>query len=370
MKRYFLFGLLILTSVTLTNAQKLVYGGKPKLFESKGGIEAYEVKFPGGIIVRKLGPQNDDEDGIFSIGKNRDELGTIPASVNMASTIDNFHVYYGDLDKNKSAELVVVDFDGQSNGMGISFYTINIFPDFQTKGFQKPISFGTQEFGANGTFVYDAKANETLILITDFNGLENISQKEGTYFVGRFFRYQNGMLKPATDRPIYARRYLNSFEDERYRTEKNPLRPWLWLNSPKAQKIKIDTEFSVKPVKSETGVVEKAETVKEESKREDGTSETVEIKQITVKLNSGATKTIVLRKNPDYIDLASDREKIFPEIFGIAPNNLSLPKDLDVSLVFGDLIGKKVVINSYEPFEFDEEKKPRYKVLFYNRPLA
>jgi hypothetical protein len=366
MKRYFLFGLLILTFIASANAQKLVSGGKPKLFESKGGIEAYEVKFPGGIIVRKLGRQNDDdESGTFSISKNNDELGTIPASVNMASTIDNFYAYYGDLDKNNSAELVVVDFDGQSNGMGISFYTINIFPDFQTKGFQKPISFGTQEFGANGTFVYDAKANETLILITDFNGLENISQKEGTYFVGRFFRYQNGLLKPATDKPIYARRYLYSFENERYRTEKNPLRPWLWLNSPKAQKIKVDTEFSVKPVTNETGVVEKVETVTENAKELDETKK-VEIKQITVKLNSGEIKTIVFRKNPDYIELDSDKGKIFPEIFGIAPNNLSLPKDLDLSLVLGNLEGRKVVINSYKPFEFDEEKKPRYKVLFYN----
>ena len=94
-------------------------------------------------------------------------------------------------------------------------------------------------------------------------------------------------------------------------------------------------------------------------------SETVEIKQITVKLNSGESKTIVLRKNPDYVDLDSDKEKIFPETFGVLPATISLPKDLDVTLVFGNLEGKKVRINSYSSDVFGEENKPRYKVLFY-----
>ncbi len=365
MKRYILFSLLILTFALSANAQKLINGGKPKLFESKGGIKGYEVKFPNGIIIIKFGRQNDDDKGgYFSIGKNRDEFGTIPASVDGASSIDNFHVFYGDLDKNKSAELVVVDFDGQSNGLGVSYYTVNIFPDFETKGFQPPISFNTTEFGANGTFVYDAKAKETLILMTDFNGLDNISAKGGTYFVGRFFRYKNGMLKPATDKPIYARRYLNSFQNERLSTEKSPLRPWLWLNSPKAEKLKIDPEFNIKPLKSEVGVVEKIETITEKTD-ESGEPQDVKIEQLTIKLNSGETKTLVISKTPDYISLTSDKQKIFADTIGILPANISLPQGLNLKLVLGNLEGKKVLINSYQPFEFDEDKKPRYKVLFY-----
>ncbi|HRH42930.1 MAG TPA: hypothetical protein PKY82_14975 [Pyrinomonadaceae bacterium] len=365
MKRYFLFGLLVLTFIASANAQKLTYGGKPKAVKVEGLTDSFCVTLANSTIVCKGKETGEDGDGKFFVRKNGQKKGEIDASLGVYGSGDNFFAFYGDLDKNKSAELVIVDFASQSNGLGVSYYDINIFPDFQTKGFQKPINFGTTEFGIDGTFVYDAKANETLILITDFNGLDNISKKEGTYFVGRFFRYQNGLLKLATDKPIYARRYLNSFEDERYRTEKNPLRPWLWLNSPKAQKVSVDTEFSVKPISSETGVVEKVETLKETTKNEDDEGKTVEIKQITVKLNSGATKMIVLRKNPEYVELDSDKGKIFPEIFGIMPATISLPKDLDVTLVFGNLEGKKVVINSYKPFEFDEDKKPRYKVLFY-----
>ena len=43
---------------------------------------------------------------------------------------------------------------------------------------------------------------------------------------------------------------------------------------------------------------------------------------------------------------------------------VSLPKDLDVTLIFGNLEGKKVVINSYPSDVWGEENKPRYKVLF------
>ena len=367
MKGYFLLSLLIFTVMASANAQKLSSGGKPKSFESKGGIKAYEIKFPNGIYVRKLEPQNDDEKGgSFSIGKNRDESGTIPASLGVQASLENFFAFYGDLDKNNSAELIVVDFDSQSNGLGVSYYTINIFPDFQTKGFQRPLTFKTTEFGANGTFVYDAKTKETLILLTEWSDLNNLSDPKrgaGLYFVGRFFRYQNGLLKPVTDKPIYARRYLNSFQDERFRTEKNPLRPWIWLNSAKAQKLEADPEFRIKPSLIQTGTIEKFESINENSKNDAGETEVVEIKQIKVRLNSGETKTVVLYKNPDYIELESEKDKILPEIFGMMPKSISFPRDLNPALIFGNLEGKKVVINGYES---DEAGKTTYKVLFYD----
>jgi hypothetical protein len=364
MKRYFLFVLLVFGAIFSVNAQKLTTGGKPKAARIDGLNDSFCLYVTKEISVCKGREAREDGDGKFFIRQNGEKKGEIEGAIGVQGSTDNFFVLYGDLDKNRSAELVIADFAAQSNGLGVSYYEIHIFPDFQTKGFQAPVVFDTTEFGPQGTFVYDAKANETLILLTDWSGLDNISKKEGTYFVGRFFRYRNGLLKPATDKPLYARRYLYSFQDERFRTEKNPLRPWIWLNSPKAQKLTTDTEFSVKPVASETGVVEKVETLKETSKRDDTGTDTVEIRQMTVKMDSGQTKTIILRKDPDYIDLESDKEKIMPEIFGYLPANLSLPKDLDVTLVFGKLEGRKVVINRYQPYDFDDEKKPRYKVLF------
>lgn len=359
--------LLILSCVVLSNAQKLVSDGKPKLFKTPNGVKAYEIKFPGGVFVRKSDRENDDQqNGKFSVGKNARELGTFEGSIVGASSADKFFAFYGDLDKNKSAELIVVDFEGQSNGLGINYYSVSIFPDFETKGYQTPATFSTEEFGEKGTFIYDAKINETLILVTDFNGLDNISKKPGTYFVGRYFRYQNGLLKPAADKPILARRYTNAFERERLRTEENPLRPFLWLSSPTAQKLKNDPEFSLKPVSSQTGVIEKYEEIKSDVEDQNGeVVDIVETKQIIVKFDSGETKTIILSENSNNPS-QSDNRKIHPEIFGVAPGNISLPKGVSPTTVFGKLEGRKITLNSYPPFELDEAKNPRFKVLFEN----
>lgn len=364
MKRYLFISFLIIGTIFSVNAQKLTYAGNPKAVKIEGLKDSFCVNLANNTNVCKGKNLTEEANGKFFIRQNLVRKGEIDASLGVYGAGDNFFAFYGDLDKNKSAELVIVDFDSQSNGLGVSYYTINIFPDFQTKGFQTPISFSTTEFGKDGTFVYDVKANETLILLSDFYGSENISKKDGTYYVGRFFRYQNGLLKPATDKPIYARRYLNSFESERFKTEENPLRPWLWLNSPKTQKFKADPEFSVKPLSSQTGVVEKFEELKEELKDNDYNAKVANIKQVIVKLSSGERITIVLQKNPVNLALESDKGKMFPEVFGIMPAQISLPRDMDITLVLGNMEGRKVVINSYKPFDFDEDKKPRYKVLF------
>lgn len=365
--KHIIFSILVILTISFgaVNAQNLHHGGKPKLFESKGGIRAYEVKFPNGVTVRKFDRKTeDDSEGFFEISRDSKALGEIPGAVTQAASIDKFDAFWGDLDKNGSAELVVVDLIGESMGMGIDYYSVSIFPDFETKGWQEPLEFSTEEFGARGTFVYEPKTNETLILITDFNGLDNISpKKQGTYFVGRFFRYSGGELKPALDMPIYARRYLRSFEKYRFATEDDPRRPWLWLDSPQAQKLKIDPEFSLKPLTSETGRIERVETI---IRRGDDTENPQEYKlvQIVVRMDSGATKIIGLWGANDGEEKEDEKGKILPEIFGIAPANISFPDTISPLDVWEKLEGKKVILNSYAPFSFDERKRTRYKLLF------
>lgn len=356
MKRYFLFGLLILGTIISANGQKLINGGKPKAVKTDGLHQSYCLTLAKAVICKGI-DANDDEGKIF-IKQNNEKKGEIKADYNSQSSSEDFFAFYGDLDKNNSAELIIVNKIAESNGLGVSYFDINILPDFQTKGFQTPITFQTTEFGANGTFIYDAKTKETLILVTDWNGLDNINKNNsGTYFVGRFFRYQNGLLKPATEKPILARRLLNTFANERNRTFNSPLRPYLWLNSPKAQKLKNDPEFSQKPLTSETGVVEKYEVLKHQ--RDD---ETFEVKQIRVKLNSGESKTFIISKSPNY-ELENDNSAIFPDTYGILPSTISLPKDVSPELVFGNLEGRKVLVTSHLGNEDDSPN--RYKVLFY-----
>lgn len=369
MKRILFLSLIILTISFSASAQKLLHGGKPKLFESKGGIRAYEVKFPNGVIVRKFDRKSETEaDGFFEISQDTKTLGEIPGAVAQAAGIDKFDAFWGDLDKNKSAELVVVDLIGESMGMGIDYYSVSIFPDFETKGWQEPLEFSTEEFGARGTFVYEPKTNETLILITDFNGLDNISPKKpGTYFVGRFFRYSDGRLKPALDKPVYARRYLRSFEKYRFATETDPRRPWLWLDSPQALKLKNDPEFSITPLTSEHGTIEKVETIIRKGDDEENPQE-YKLVQLVVRMDSGATKIIGLWGAGSDGGGGEEREdekgKVLPEIFGIAPANVSFPHTISPLDVWEKFEGKKVILNSYAPFAFDEKKRTRYKLLF------
>lgn len=250
--------------------------------------------------------------------------------------------------------------------MGIDYYSIYIFPDFETKGWQPPLEFSTEEFGARGTFVFEPKTNETLILITDFNGLENVSpEKPGTYFVGRFFRYSGGKLKPALDKPVYARRYLRSFEKQRFAAETDPRRPWLWLDSPQTLKLKNDPEFILKPLTSERGTIERVETI---IRRGDDAENPQEYKltQLIVKIDSGATRIVGLwgANAGDGEERDDEKGKILPETFGVAPANVSLPEGISPLDVWENLQGKKVILNLYPPYSFDEKKRARYKLLF------
>ncbi len=356
MKNYFLLGILLFAAVISANGQKLLNSGKPKPIKTNGLHKSYCLTLAKTVVCKGI-DANDDEGKIF-IKQNNEKIGELKADYNAQSSSENFFVFYGDLDKNNSAELIIVNKIAESNGLGVSYFDINILPDFQTKGFQNPITFQTTEFGADGTFVYDAKTKETLILVTDWNGLDNINKdNSGTYFVGRFFRFQNGLLKPATEKPILARRLLNTFANERNRTSNSPLRPYLWLNSPKALKLKNDPEFTSKPLTNEEGIVEKYEKVKT---LKDG--ETIEVEQIKVKLNSGKIQTFIISKSPNY-ELENEKDGIIPAVFGILPATISLPQDVSPTLVFGNLEGRKVKVTTYLGNEDDSPN--RYKVLFY-----
>ncbi|MGI8668598.1 MAG: protein kinase domain-containing protein [Aridibacter sp.] len=168
------------------------------------------------------------------------------------------------------------------------------------------------------------------------------------------------------DKPILARRYTNAFQRERLRTYENPLRPFWWLSSPKTQKLKNDPEFSPKPISNQNGVVEKYEEITKEEKDEDGeVTGNLYIEKITVKLDSGETKTIYLSDNSG-TSVKTENDNIYPDIFGIAPANVSLPKGVSPTTVLGNLEGKKIILYSYPAFDFEEYKTLRYKVLFYD----
>lgn len=346
----FLVLMFLLSLTAIGTAQKLVNGGKPQSAAVDGFIRAECINAAKNTRVCKGMKANENGDGVFIVQQNHKTLGMIDAAVNSQSQPQNFYVLYGDLDNNKAAELIVVDFNGQSMGMGVSFYNINIFPDFETKNFQKPLRFSTYEFGADGTFVYDAAKRETLILATEWQDYEVIDPRGGgLYFIGRFFRYQNGTLKPAAGKHVLTRRYLSSFQNERGKTLSSPRIPYLWLNSPSAKKLSVDPEFMINPDSSQTGVIEKFERIKEKAAAEGGEMREVEIEQITVRFDSGKTETIIFTKSEGIASLVSNKGKIFPERFGVLPQKLAFPNDFEPTIVFDKFEGKRVRLDAFKP---------------------
>lgn len=356
---------LILALSSIVSAQKLIDGGKPKSAPKTAKNESSYVQLPKNLRVYKVKNTAQEFAPLhFEIVQNGKSIGKFDVSEDsFRPETDGFYAFWGDLDKNKSNELIVVDFNGQGNGLGVSHYTIYILPDFESRGFSTPLSFNTSEFGEDGTFIYDAKKNETLILQTEWGGVnvKDAKRGDGLYFTGRFFRYQNGKLISAADKPILARRYLNSFQSERLRTGNNSNRPYLWLNSPAALKLSADPIFDEKPSETYTGTVEKLETLRQSHQKPNGESQIFEIQQVTVRLDSGENKTIVLSKNSAVSQLESNETKIIPENFGFLPAKFTLPRDFSPTLVLENFQGKRVQINSYRR---SENSKPFYGVWF------
>ena len=182
--------------------------------------ERYEAKIEGyGIDDYKFGKTNcvdftkekrvckgyKSDDGVmyFIIQKNQETIITWQHPIGTGSYTEDFHVYYGDLDKNNLPELVVVSNVNTSNGLGVTQANIYISSEPLGKDLRKPLVFPIEEFGERGNFIFDSKRNETQILVTYWSSFDNLDKKRGygTYLVGKWFRYRNGLLEPIFGKP-------------------------------------------------------------------------------------------------------------------------------------------------------------------------
>src|SRR4029079_16987389 len=133
-------------------------------------------------------------------------VGTWAGNAFLAETSD-FEVLTGDLDNDRKPELIVANHDGTSNGLGVDYWTIFIFPDSEFRHFTAPLTFSVEEYSSFGTFVTTGGR----VNILTKNWVSNKDPKRrrgwGTYLVGQWWRYKSGELQPALEHPIVARRY-------------------------------------------------------------------------------------------------------------------------------------------------------------------
>ena len=148
--------------------------------------------------------------------------------------------------------------------MGVSVWTIAIFPNTDFSRFQLPLTFSVQEYGSFGTFV--PAAGRVNILTTNWVSGADQRRGGGLYLVGQWWRYKSGELVPLSNRNAIARRYLFSFERERLETLESDRKPYSWLSNRTA--AAVTTAFITgASTRSKHGVIQAISTPEKSSYR-------------------------------------------------------------------------------------------------------
>ena len=251
--------IVVLTSTSYAQTGRLTKSKAPAPAPVEGYDKGHCVTLPKGIRICKL--LSDDKD-TFLVERDGRSVGTWPGSTYLAETSD-FEVLAGDLDNDRKPELIVANHDGTSNGLGVDYWTIFIFPDPEFLEFTAPLSFSVEEYGSFGTFV--TSGGRVNILATSWVWSKDRKRGFGIYLVGQWWRYQSGELQPLLARPIIARRYLFSFERERGNTTRLDQIPFQWLSHPSTERV--TTEFITKQAKiSKPGIIQAVTREKESLK--------------------------------------------------------------------------------------------------------
>lgn len=326
----------VLFSFEKMHAQKLISGGKPQ----KANIEIFDkatcVNLPKEFRVCKVFSEREWKFE-FVIQKLKRTLYKFDTPSYAGIEFDDFYAYYGDLDKSGSPEIVISELDTVSNGLGVRYYNVHIFRDPLKIGFQKPFTVPIQEFGEKGNFIYDSKNNETQILVTYWSWFDNLDPKRGygTYLVGKWFRYKNGLLEPVLNKPTLARRLLYSFADERNDTDKNPFIPYKWLKSKNTHRFFAEPDDDSKFLGQQTGVIEKY--FEDDLKYE---------RYISIKLDSGVT--VETKLNYSVYGYEEKNSKIPITDLGLWKNKFVFPFWFSPNSIFADFRGKKVKLETFQ----------------------
>jgi hypothetical protein len=203
--------------------------------------------------------QLSDERDVFVVEKAGKQVGVWPSRTYMNET-SGFEVLRSDFNHDGRSELIVANHDGTSQGLGIDYWTIMIFPDATFSTIAEPLTFSVEEYGSTGTFVADNNANLS-ILTTRWVWTTDPKRKrgEGLYLVGQWWRYRSGELIPQTNRATLARRYLGSFAKERWDTLDSDEMPYRWLTSARAERVKAE-QITGPSSRSQTGIIEAVST--------------------------------------------------------------------------------------------------------------
>ncbi|HET6978479.1 MAG TPA: hypothetical protein VFI24_19265 [Pyrinomonadaceae bacterium] len=259
MRRLSILLFVVIAALTAhAQAGKLSKAGAPVVANVAGYDKGHCVALQKKIRICKLLSEDKDE---FLVERDGRAVGTWPGTTYLGETSD-FEVLTGDLNNDRKPELIVANHDGTSNGLGVDYWTIFIFPDTEFRHVTDPLTFSVEEYGSFGTFV--TSGDRVNILTTKWVSNKDPKGKRGwgLYLVGQWWRYQSGELRPSLDRPIIARRYLFRFENERNETVKRDRIPFQWLEDRSTERVSTDF-ITKRSEKSTSGVIQSVTREKE-----------------------------------------------------------------------------------------------------------
>src|ERR1044072_1236711 len=261
MHRLLLLLIVVLAAIADAQSGTLTKFGGPVAVTGEGYDKGHCIALPKNVRICKLLSEDKDP---FLDQRDGKSVGTWAGNTFLGETSD-FEVLTGDLDNDRKPELIVANHDSTSNGIAVDFWTIFIFPDPEFHNFTAPLSFSVEEYGSFGTFVTSGGRVNILTTTWVYNEDPKHRRGWGMYLVGQWWRYQSGELRPVFERPIIARRFLNSFAGERGETVNFDRIPFQWLRHTATDSV--NTEFSTKrSVTSKPGVIEAVARDKESSR--------------------------------------------------------------------------------------------------------
>jgi len=226
--------ILALSLQSASQSAKVLKGSPPRPTLLPGFDFAHCVVGPGRLRICKA----ISETGfLIKVEKAGKQVASWPVQVYVGETSD-FEVLETDFDGDGRRELVVANHDATSNGFAVAFWTIYIFPDSRFHGPQAPLIFRVEDYHAFGTFV--PERSSIPILTTRWLWSQDPQGRRGggLYLVGQWWRYRSGELVPVLEKPLLARRYLNSFAAELGRTRSDQRAPYLWLKRRRVELLK------------------------------------------------------------------------------------------------------------------------------------
>jgi hypothetical protein len=339
-----IFLTIVSATMNLVVAQPVKKLSAPVKTKVKGFAEAYCIALDARSRVCKGNPNTEDaQGGEFVLERNGKEINRWEAEISSTTGAQNFDVLHSDLDGNGTRELIVVDFIGSGMGMGVNNHKIHIFGQDER---QSPIEISVEEYGALGSFVAQTKG--VLILATEWLYTDKIDPHlpSGLYLIGKWFRYANGLLEPV-NKPILARRYLNSFARERGRTMLTNSIPKSWFANGKGRELNTDPGALNKIIAKSSGTIVAINIQKLKGDAADPESSTTNIPVYVVKLDSGAEMNFT--SHPFTESEAKPEDIKSFDKFGLGKCKVVLPIGVDIEAFYRNLVGVRVEAISYQP---------------------